>query len=369
MKQLRWLLTVAIAAYACQLAVHHATPIDRALPFVAVIVTIVASLSYPSLMLAVPLLIVAEIAIPDEGTRLLAFGVVVAAVFAIALTKVGGRQSAVGSRQTTAAFSSSPVLLPTADRRLPTVSLALMAILLLRWIPFADVRPGREIFLLVVAALIVLVLERTPFAVALAVIVVLITPAIPLRTLLVPMAVLFVAVLAKVFGMPRLRLTWPSTIALAFVMLFFAWSGVVARAFPYFLQRAKAEVPRHIVAQALSANVALTLDVPDGATSLIVSGANVARMTRGTPLGRIEPGGRIVRIGDASDWGALRREHFYAMRNPLPRDPAGRLRDYGYSAWIDGAGRVALPKNARTIRVIADAALPPGASFQVEGFE
>lgn len=245
--------------------------------------------------------------------------------------------------------------------------LALAAIVLLRWIPFSEVRLGRELFLLAIAALIVLVLDRTPFAIALAVIAALITPAIPLRTLLLPLAVLFVAVLAKVFGMPKLKLAWPSTIALSFVMLFFAWSGVVARAFPYFLQRARPEIPRVTLAEALPANKALTFDVPPGATSLIVSGANVARMPRGTPLGTV--GSQTIRIGDASDWGYLRREYFYGTRNPLPRDPAGKLRDYGYSAWVDGAGRVALPANARTIRVVADAALPPGASLQVEGFE
>jgi hypothetical protein len=247
--------------------------------------------------------------------------------------------------------------------------IALLAILLLRWIPFSEVRLGREIFLLVIAALIVLVLDRTPFAVVLAVIAVLITPAIPLRTLLLPVAVLFVAILAKVFGMRRVALTWSSTIVLAFVMLFFPWSGVVARAFPYFLQRPRPMMLREPVRQALSANTTITLEVPEGATSLIVSGANVARMMRGTPLGRIEPGGRIVRIGDAADWGALRREFFYATRNPLPRHPAGQLRGYGYSAWVDGAGRVALPPHARTIVVTGDAALPPGASLQVEGFE
>ncbi|MDP9193654.1 MAG: hypothetical protein M3P06_18320, partial [Acidobacteriota bacterium] len=256
-----------------------------------------------------------------------------------------------------------------ADRRPPTVLLALAAILLLRWIPFEDVRLGREIFLLVIATLIVLVLDRTPFAIAVAVIVALITPAIPLRTLLLPLAALFVAVLAKVFGMKRVALTWPSTIVVAFAMLFFAWSGVVARAFPYFLQRARPEVPRHAVAQALQANVAIELEVPHGAKSLVVSGANVSRLTRGTPLGKVEPGGRILRIGDASDWGALRREYFYASRNPWPDDPAGRLRGYGYSAWVDGAGRVALPEHSGTIRITGDAALPPGASIQVEGFE
>jgi hypothetical protein len=246
--------------------------------------------------------------------------------------------------------------------------MTLGAIVLLRWIPFSEVHLGREILLMAIAVAIVLVLGRTPFAVAVAIVAALLTPAVPMRTLLLPIAVLFVAILARVFGMPRLTLRWPSTIAIAFAMLFFAWSGVVARAFPYFLRRAEPEKPRYVVNQALAANVSLTLDVPEHATSLIVSGANVARMPRGTPLGTIEPGGRIVRIGDAADWGYLRREHFYGAHNPLPREPVGKLRGYGYTAWIDGAGRVPLP-HAGTIRVTADASLPPGASIQVEGFE
>jgi hypothetical protein len=86
-------------------------------------------------------------------------------------------------------------------------------------------------------------------------------------------------------------------------------------------------------------------------------------------LGRIEPGGRIVRIGDAADWGYMRREQFYGARNPLPRDAAGKIRGYGYAAWVDGAGRIPLPPNARTIRVTADASLPADAALQVESFE
>ncbi|MFL6245480.1 MAG: hypothetical protein ACJ74H_05615, partial [Thermoanaerobaculia bacterium] len=78
---MRWLLTAAVAAYACHLAVHHATPIDRALPFIAVIVTLVAAVSYPSLMVGVVLLVVAEIGVIDEGTRLLAFGAILAAIW------------------------------------------------------------------------------------------------------------------------------------------------------------------------------------------------------------------------------------------------------------------------------------------------
>ena len=222
-------------------------------------------------------------------------------------------------------------------------------------------------FLLAIAALIVLVLDRTPFASAIAVITVLITPAIPLRTLILPLAVLFIAILAKFFGMPKITLAWPSSIALAFVMLFFAWSGVVARATPYFLKRARPEIPRFTIAHSLPANTTLTYDVPPGAKALIVSGANVADLPRGTVLGTIDT--HTIRIGDAADWGYVRREYFYGSRNPLPRDPAGKLREYGYAAWVDGAGRIALPPNARTIRVAADAALPPGASLQVEGFE
>jgi hypothetical protein len=367
--QIRWLVTAIIAATACQLAVHHATPIDRALPFIAVIVTAIAARSYPSLMMGVPLLIAAEIAIPDERTRLLGFGVVVAAVFAIALhpSSAFGTFSPRGGEKATQSHPS-PLRrgekVPQADEG--SLSLAIAAILLLRWIPFSEVRLGRELFLLAIGALIVLVLERTPFAVAIAVLTVLVTPAIPMRTLLLPIAVLLVAILAKLFGMPKVRLALPSTIAVAFVLLFFAWSGVVARAFPYFLQRAKPDFVRTMVA-ALPANESLTLEVPPGAKSLVVSGANVAKMPRGTPLGRVDS--HVIRIGDAADWGYLRREHFYGTRNPLPRDPAGRLRDYGYAAWVDGAGRVPLPPRARVIRITADAGLPSGASLQVEGFE
>jgi hypothetical protein len=81
----------------------------------------------------------------------------------------------------------------------------------------------------------------------------------------------------------------------------------------------------------------------------------------------IEPGSIPIRIGDGADWGYTRRDFFYGAHNPLPRVTAGKLRGYGYVAWIDGAGLVTLPK-ATTIRVTADASLPANASLQVEGF-
>lgn len=249
----------------------------------------------------------------------------------------------------------------------PIVTVA--TILLLRWIPLHGVQLGRELFLLVIAVAIVFVLGRTPFAIAIAVMTALVTPAVPLRTLALPLLVLAIATAARTLGMPELKWTWPSTVIVAFVVLFFAWSGVVARAFPYFLRQVTKPRERVTVTQALAPNESVMLDVPQGARSLVISGANVARLRRGAPLGRIEPGGVALRIGDAADWGYSRREQFYAAHNPLPRDPAGTIRGYGYEAWLDGAGRVALPAGARQIRVIADATLPRDAALQVEGFE
>jgi hypothetical protein len=352
LEHLRWIAAAALSAYACQLAVHQATPIDAALPLIAVAVTFLAWLTYPELMLGVPMLIVAEIAIADDTTRLLAFGAIVAACVVVANV---GQASACPSR-----FGQSEAC--------PTF-IALAAVILLRWIPLAHVLWFRELVLLILTAAIVLVLGRTPFAVMVGVVTALITPAIPMRTLLLPIAVLIVAAGARTFGLPKLRLTWASSIALGFVMVFFAWSGIVARAFPYFLKEVRPAKERWHVRHALPANASRVYEVPSNAKALILSGANVADFRRGAVLGRIEPGHIVVRIDDAADWGYLRRDAFHKAHNPLPHEPAGTIRDYGYAAWIDGAGRVALPKGARVIRVTADAKLPEGASLQVEGFE
>lgn len=387
MNLLRWFLTAAIAAYACVLAVHHATPIDRALPLLAVAVTLCAAVSYSPVLLGALLLIAAEIAIVDETMRLLAFGAVVAAAVGVAMSGRAtlrrmpreGQPNSTSSPEVEVFSRGERIVAPRAAERgeggrragdgPATVTITILTIVLLRWIPFDNVQLGRELFLLAVCAAIVRVLGRTPFAMMIAVVTALATPAIPLRTLALPLIVLVMAVFARLFGIARVRLVWPSTIVVAFALLFFAWSGVVARAFPFFVRAAAPAVPRHPVAAALAPGESMTLDVPEHATSLIVSGANVAHFRRGTILGRIEPGPLEVRIGDAADWGALRREIAYGARNPLPRDPAGKIRDYGYRAWLDGAGRVPLPRGARTIRVTGDPSLPANASLQVEGFE
>ena len=343
MKFVGWLLPAVLSAYACSLAVHHSTPVDQALPLLAVLVTLVAWVTYPAVMVAVPLFIAAEIALPDEGLRLLTFGLIWTAAALV------------------------PLVRSTA---LPPISKAVIAaacIVVLRWIPLANVLVFRELVLLALCIAIVLVLGSTPLALAIGVLTALITPAVPLRTLALPAVVLMVAIAARMFGMPEWRLTWPSAIAIGFTTMFFAWSGVVARGFPYFLKQARPELERRWIGEALPANASLTLAVPAHASSLIVSGANVPRLGRGELLGSVN--GAPVRIGDASDWGYMRREHFFGARNPLPRDPAGKIRDYGYSAWVDGAGRIPLPKGVKTIRVTAAAHLPKDASLQVEAFE
>ena len=351
MEHLRWIAAAALSAYASYLAVHHATPIDAALPLLAVAVTFLARLTYPALMLAVPMLIVAEISLAEETTRLLAFGAIVATC--VACANVGQA-------------SACP---PGGRVQAHPTFVALIAVVILRWIPLADVLWGREILLLILTAAIVIVLGRTPFAVAVGVITALVTPAIPMRTLWVPAAVLIVGAAARTVGMPALRLTWPSAVLVGLVMLFFAWSGIVARAFPYFLRKPVAVKERWTIAHALPARESRTYEVPHNAKALILSGANVAHFRRGAVLGRIEPGGITVYIDDAADWGYLRRDAWHHAHNPLPRVSVGTIREYGYSAWVDGAGRVPLPQGARTIRVTADAKLPAGASLQVEGFE
>jgi len=351
-KTASWLVTAALGAWACALAAHHATPVDQSLWLIVICVVAIAWATSPAILVAVPLLVVAEIAVADEGLRLLIFGIVVAAAFTI------------GPPASTPRGAGRP-LLSRRDTGGPEVTVA--AIVLLRWIPLESVLWVREIFLLAVCLAVVYVLGRTPFAATIGVLTALVTPAVPLRTLALPLVVLGIAVLARSFGMPTLRLTAPSVAVLAFVMLFFPWSGITARAFPYFLKRAKPQHATQWVGEALSPNQSVTLNVPENATHLIVSGANVPKLKTGALLGTLD--GRAIRIGDASDWGYMRRDHFFGASNPLPRDPAGKIRDYGYAAWVDGAGRVPLPRAARTIRVTADAALPRDASLQVEAFE
>lgn len=339
---------LALAWFALTRCVRFDTPVDAAVPFVGVALLVVAMLTRSSLSVALPLLAAIATLVPDERARLLGYGLVTSSVFAAGI-----------------AFRGK--LAPRGVMR--SVAIAVVAVLLIRWIPLSDVLLFRELLLLGLTAAIVATLGGGPFAVAAGVLVALFTPAIPLRTMVLPLVALSICVAGRVLGAPRLRMTIGSAAIVGASLLFFPWSGVVARALPLLVDGLPRSVPRHYVGTALRPAQSITLDVPAGATSLVVSGANVPRLRKGVPLGRIDPGGRTIVIGDAADWGSFRRAHFYGALNPLPRDPAGLVRDYGYSAWVDGAGRVPLPSHATSITVTADPALPPDATLQLEAFE
>ena len=335
------MITAAVSAFACWLAVTRATPIDGALPFIALLLTCVAAASNGAILIAVPLLIGGEIAIPDERLRLLWFGLV-----------VGGAAGA--------------ALLTASWTRWRAVLLTVSAIVLLRWIP-APPMLIRELFLIGLAIAIVAALRWTPLGVAIAIATALFTPAIPLRTFALPLLVLFASALVRFFGFGFARARTAAAVAVTVMLLFFAWSGVLARAPKLvLLQGLPRPAPRMEIRTALPPGESVTLDVPHGARYVILSGANVPRLERDTVIARLDPGGE-VRIGEIVDWGALRREHFYNSRHRLPEDPAGLVRDYGYSAWVDGAGRVLVA--GPTVRVTADERLPADARLQIEAFQ
>lgn len=340
----KWLPTIiagAISAWACAAVAQYGTPIDGALPFIAVIVTVVAAVSRPAVQLAVPLLIGGEIVLADERLRLLWFGLVIAVAFAVALLTIR--------------TLSSAMLLTAA------------AIVLLRWIPLANVVIWREVVLLVIALLIAVVFRAGALSVTVAVAVALFTPLVPLRTIGFPIAVLVALVVLREIGMPRLQAGVFASLAFAIMLLFFPWSGVFARATPLAFRGLPPATARAPLRMALGPGESVSLDVPGDATGLILSGANMSRLPAGTIVGSLN---RVpLRVGDIADWGALRREHFYGSRNGLPANPAGALRDYGQCAWVDGAARFSLARTERNLRVTADAHLPAAARLQIDAFE
>ncbi|HET7707692.1 MAG TPA: hypothetical protein VFM36_16515 [Thermoanaerobaculia bacterium] len=351
---IRWAVAVAVSAWAAALIVRHPTPIDGALPFIVIVMTVVAAVTHSAILLSVPLLLLGEIVFPDEPLRLLWFGIVLAVSFAAAVW-IRENQGTGSRGDAETRGSISPVIITIA------------AILLLRWIPLEPVLIGREVFLLAVAATTVMVLGSTPIAITVAVAAALFTPAVPMRTLIVPIGVLMLSVAARMFGSSRVALPTVAAALLALPMLFFAWSGAFARALPVMLRGGPPRLERVPVRIALAAGQSAEVDVPRDGRGVILSGANVPKLRRGTIVGTVEPGHIVVRIGDVADWGVLRRDHYYASRNPLPRRPGGILRGYGHTAWIDASGRIAVRPG--TVVVTADRNLPSGASLQIDAIE
>ena len=307
------------AAIACAASVQFGTPVDRALPFFAMVI-VALSLFRPWVAMGVPLLIVAENIFLDEPTRLFAIGIVVALAFAFAAGH--------------AAF------------------ITLLAVLVLRWIPFTNVVLWRELIILVGAIAVAYVMKGVNFAVLLA----LFAPAWPVKISIV----LFVLAIGTAFWLRRIRWNAP---AIALLIAFFPWSGIMARGWRAFTHPPR-QGARLELRYALKPGTTITIDVPEHAEALIVSGANTQKLPCNAILGWMN--GTPI---SAPDWGFMRREQFFASRNCYPRDPAGKIRDYGWSAWIDGAQRVVLPYGTKSIRITVSPQLPKNALLQVEAFE
>jgi len=319
------------AAIACFFAVAFGTPIDRALPFLAVVI-VALSVWRPWVAIGVPLLIVAENVFFDEPTRLLAIAIVVALAFVSQFPSPRSRGEGPGAR--------GPAFI------------TLLAILILRWIPFTNVVIWRELIILTGAVAVAYVMNGVNFAVLLA----LYAPAWPIKIAIV----LFALAILAAFRLKRIRWNAP---AFALLLVFFPWSGIVARGWRAFVHPPR-QGQRLELRYALKPGTTMTIDVPEHAEALIVSGANTQKLPCNTILGWMN--GRPV---IASDWGFMRREQFFASRNCYPCDPAGKIRDYGWSAWIDGATRIPLPYGVKSIRIAVNPQLPKNALLQIEAFE
>jgi len=391
----RSVVAALAAAAALLLIVPHipnVTPVDRVLPVVAVLVVAVCaglrtqdSGLRTAAQLAVPLLAIAAIAIPDERMRLAAYGVIVAGAFAAALA--------------------------TAPRTFVEQSiLAIAAIVILRWLPTPEL--WREAVVLAGAlALLAAIREQSPLATIAVVAVALVTPSHPGKLLLFPFVVAIVVLLARTLpasaavaltffaaaffarasvaplwftagfaaAVPLFRRARLDFVFYAIALVLFAmwpWSGLVARTLPRLLA---AEHPHdaRVIGRSLPPGTSLELGL--GARHGIVltmSGANVARLRAGKHVADVEvldsrgrTSTRTVRIGDIADFGFLRRDQFFAARKPLPRVPLADIRGYGLASFLYGAGSIAIDGDVAAVRITAAPELPRGAAIEVESVE
>ena len=275
-------------------------------------------------------MILPGILFPDEHTRLLAYGVVTAITFAVALVNA-------------------------PDER--HIVFAVCGVLLLRWIPLSNVVVWRELIVLV-GALAVFAASRS---VVLAIAVALFTPVFPARALMFP----FVVALIFAF-LPKIRIP---EIATAALLVMWPWSGIVARALPAFLRAERPPEASRPVWIALARGESVSIDAPPGShrATVIASAANASRLRKGTLMGSIE--GRAVRIGDVADFGYTRREQFFRSQNPAPTRPIDDIKDYGQSAWLHTAGLIDVPVHRGSLHVAAASSLPPGARLQIEAVD
>lgn len=353
----------------------------------------------PWIQLALPLLICATLFTREERTQFLAYGVIVAAAFA-------------------AAAAAAPQTFRAA------VALTGIGVFLVRWIPIEDVVVWREIVVLIGVLAVVASLcggwlaagsglrgRHHTLCIAAAIAVAVVTPVIPARGLVFPFAVAvlnllppaarlaiaaamiatlpfarysfapLLVVAAIVLALPLVRRIplLPQTAAAALFMLW-PWSGLLARSFPAVLRASHPSDHAQGIGMALEPAQSVSVTVPSGTLAVVVtvSGARTSRMRGGELLGRIDAIGRhgrvvsrTVVIGDAADFGFMRRDQFLAARNPPPRLPVDDIRGYGATAWLYGAGRVTIHSTdtIASLRFSAASGLPRQARFQIESID
>lgn len=351
----------------------------------------------PMIQLGIPLLFAAELFLRDDRARMLAFGVIVAIALAVAAT--------------------------AAETLRDAMFITAAGVFLVRWLPFEDVIVWREIVVLIgvllIAALLILSgakdlrVREAParsLEIAAAVAVAIVTPVIPMRGLLFPFivaaltlmmpnaiaraavsAVLLASVAftrysyapllivaAIVIALPLIRRipVIPHTAAIALFALW-PWSGLLARSFPAFLRATPASERTETVSVALGASETAQLDVPEQSRRLVVTacGVRTERLRSGQLLGKIEVQPRSgpaivrdIRIGDVADFGFMRREQFLRARNRPPVVPTPDVRGSGATAWLHGAGRIAIEPGIEIVgvRITAAPDLPRGAKLLIE---
>jgi len=385
------------------------TPIDAHLPLVIALMLACAWAARGTrwsaiIQCAVPLLVAAMMTIADERTRLMAYGIIVAAAFAVAVFA--------WERGRLARISPQDVVLISAG------------IALLRWIPLRDVHIVKEL-IVIAGSIALLYAMRSPLveggvgvtaggtpALPAVLVLAAVTPIPPGKMALLPLTVaalvfvtrrapqvvigaaflifaffaryslatIYVAV-AIVFLMPLLDRVKPLAYATAIaIFALWPWSGIIARALPVVRNYEPATGSGRAVSSALAPSEAIEIGIPPHVRHVVVttSGGEMARLKRGRIVGTLEARdarGRItmrpITIGDIADFGFTRRDQFFASRNPLPRFSSGEIRDYGANAWVWGGGRTAIaaPSDIASLRVIAAPNLPHDAHLQIDSVE
>jgi hypothetical protein len=381
------------------------TPIDAHLPLVIALVLACAWAARgtgwaAAIQCAVPLLIAAMMTIADERTRLMAYGIIVAAAFAVA--------AMAWERGRLARFSPQDVVLVIAGD------------VLLRWIPLRDVHVVKELILLAGIIALLFVIRRRdaaepaggtpallgvlvlaavtpippgrmallPFVVAILVFVTRRVPPVAVAALFVvaaffarySLATIYIAI-TIVFLLPLLDRLKPLSYATAVaIFALWPWSGIIARALPIVRNYDAASGDVRPIGWALAPNEERMIDAPPHVRHavLTVSGGQMARLKRGRVVGSIEATDargqkttRPIAIGDVADFGFTRREQFFASRNPLPRFSPGEIRDYGANAWVWGGGRIAIASagDMTNLRVVAASNIPHDAHLQIDSVE